>query len=33
MPTELRNYLALPYDELVVLNLKAKEERRTRVPA
>ena len=27
MPTELRNFLALSYDELEDLNLKAKEER------
>src|SRR5580658_6009412 len=33
MPTELRNFLALPYDELEELNLRAKEERRNRVPA
>jgi glutamine synthetase len=33
MPTELRNFLALSYDELEDLNLKAKEQRRTRVPA
>jgi len=31
MPTELRNFLALSYDELEDLNLKAKEERRNRV--
>src|ERR1700722_14543337 len=31
MPTELRNFLALSYDELEELNLKAKEERRNRV--
>ena len=29
MPTELRNFLALSYDELEELNLKAKEQRRT----
>jgi glutamine synthetase len=28
MPTELRNFLALSYDELEELNLKAKEQRR-----
>ncbi|MGA2101262.1 MAG: glutamine synthetase family protein [Candidatus Sulfotelmatobacter sp.] len=28
MPTELRNFLALTYDELEELNLKAKEQRR-----
>ena len=27
MPTELRNFLALPYDELEELNLQAKEQR------
>src|SRR6202041_3028297 len=31
MSTELRNFLALSYDELEDLNLKAKEERRNRV--
>src|SRR3984957_18410709 len=31
MSTELRNFLALTYDELEELNLKAKEERRNRV--
>jgi glutamine synthetase len=31
MSTELRNFLALPYDELEELNLKAKEQRRNRV--
>ena len=31
MSTELRNFLALTYDELETLNLKAKEQRRTRV--
>src|SRR2546429_1258751 len=31
MPNELRNFLALPYDELEELNLKAKEQRRNRV--
>src|SRR5438132_2846168 len=31
MPSELRNFLALPYDELEALNLKAKEQRRNRV--
>src|SRR5450432_50776 len=31
MSTELRNFLALSYDELEELNLKAKEQRRTRV--
>src|SRR6266404_3236375 len=32
MPNELRNFLALSYDELEDLNLEAKEQRRTRVP-
>ena len=32
MPNELRNFLALSYDELEALNLKAKEQRRNRVP-
>ena len=31
MSTELRNFLALPYDELEELNLKAKEQRKSRV--
>jgi len=31
MSTELRNFMALSYDELEELNLKAKEERRNRV--
>src|SRR6476646_9872753 len=31
MSTELRDFLALSYDELEVLNLKAKEQRRNRV--
>src|SRR5450759_4264410 len=31
MPTELRNFLALSYDELEELNLKAKEQRGNRV--
>jgi glutamine synthetase len=30
MSTELRNFLAIPYDELEDLNLKAKEQRRKR---
>src|SRR4051794_38797012 len=30
MPTELRNFLALSYDELEELNLEAKEQRRNR---
>jgi glutamine synthetase len=33
MPTELRNFLALTYDELEDLNLKAKEQRSKRVAA
>src|SRR5579871_3685994 len=33
MPTELRNFLALSYDELEELNLKAKEQRRNRTAA
>src|SRR5580765_1443233 len=32
MSTELRNFLALSYDELEELNLKAKEQRLKRVP-
>jgi glutamine synthetase len=32
MPTDLRDYLMLPYAELEDLNLEAKEERKTRVP-
>jgi len=32
MPNELRNFLALTYDELEELNLKAKEQRSKRVP-
>ncbi len=31
MPTELRNFLAIPYDELEELNLKAKKQRLDRV--
>ena len=31
MPTELRNFLALSYDELEELNLEAKEQRKNRV--
>src|SRR6201984_1722770 len=31
MPTELRNFLAIPYDELEELNLNAKEQRQNRV--
>jgi len=33
MSTELRNFLALSYDELEELNLKAKEQRKNHVPA
>ncbi len=33
MPNELRNFLALTYDELEELNLKAKEQRKNRVAA
>jgi glutamine synthetase len=33
MSTELRNFLALSYEELEELNLQAKEQRRKRVPA
>ncbi len=33
MPNELRNFLALTYDELEDLNLEAKEQRRNRVAA
>src|SRR5213593_593585 len=33
MSNELRNFLALSYDELEELNLKAKEQRRNRVAA
>ncbi len=32
MSNELRSFLTLPYDELEELNLKAKEQRRKRVP-
>src|SRR5437868_7798780 len=32
MPNELRNFLALTYDELEDLNLEAKEQRRNRMP-
>src|SRR5437660_12859754 len=31
MPSELRDFLALSYDELEQLNLKAKEQRQNRV--
>lgn len=33
MPTELRDFLTLSYDELEQLNLKAKEQRGNRVAA
>src|SRR4030088_3797006 len=33
MANELRNFLALSYDELEDMNLEAKEQRRNRVPA
>ncbi len=33
MSSELRNFLLLPYEELEDLNLKAKEQRKKRVPA
>src|SRR6202162_5547846 len=33
MPTELRNFLALSYDDLEDLNIKAKEHRKNRVAA
>src|SRR5579864_8618152 len=33
MPNELRNFLALSYDELEELNLKAKEQRKNRAAA
>ncbi len=33
MPTELRDFLMLPYGELEELNLKAKKQRQDRVPA
>jgi len=32
MSNELRNFLAIPYDELEDLNLQAKEQRKARVP-
>jgi glutamine synthetase len=31
MPSELRNFLAIPYDELEELNLNAKEQRKERI--
>ena len=31
MSTELRNFLAIPYDELEEMNLNAKEQRQNRV--
>ena len=33
MPSELRDFLALSYDELEQLNLKAKEQRQNHVAA
>src|SRR3954468_2050663 len=33
MPSELRNFLSIPYDELEEMNLKAKKQRLDRVPA
>src|SRR6202011_1455328 len=33
MSTELRNFLAIPYDELEEMNLKAKKQRLDRVPS
>jgi glutamine synthetase len=33
MSNELRNFLAIPYDELEEMNLKAKEQRKSRVAA
>jgi len=33
MSNDLRNFLALSYDELEQLNLKAKEQRQNRVAA
>src|ERR1700689_5172841 len=32
MSNELRSFLTLPYDELEALNVKAKEQRKSRVP-
>src|SRR6202142_2095855 len=32
MSTELRNFLSIPYDELEEMNLKAKKQRKNRVP-
>ena len=32
MPTELRSFLALSYDELEDLNLRSKEQRKNRLP-
>ena len=31
MSNELRNFLAIPYDQLEELNLKAKEQRKNRI--
>src|SRR6204780_4580298 len=33
MSNDLRSFLTLPYEELEALNLKAKEQRKNRVPA
>src|SRR6202142_1700628 len=33
MTTDLRNFLAIPYEQLEELNLHAKEQRKNRVPA
>jgi glutamine synthetase len=33
MPSELRNFLSIPYDELEEMNLRAKKQRLDRVPA
>ncbi len=32
MPDDLRNFLSMPYEELEELNLRAKEQRKNRVP-
>ena len=32
MPNELQDFLSLPYSELEELNLRAKEQRKNRVP-
>jgi len=33
MSNDLRSFLTLPYEELEALNLKAKEQRKNRIPA